>query len=292
MSKFLLQKKKLIEDVFEKASSETTEKSFSGITKSLERSLFDDFKITLSYKTFENYYVKLVENDEDYNIKPLTLDELSNYLYYNNFKEYCAEWKTVEHSITETISKVVINIINKPIMKMPEFLTKQGNLGILGIVLCGSLVVGNKMYKADETLPVKILNNDSVVQGQVPIVENLTSQTMVYIPQTLVSIPMEKTNISKISLKQCMYWNGEEYVPEDCYKNRNNLIAIDLKMVENFKKITRPDTITSEYFQTLWYSKYNNKVEFFTSFGVNPENRKALRPMSKRIYEKYIVSKN
>lgn len=60
MSKFLLQKRKLIEDVFEKASSETTESSFSGILKSLERTLLDDFKITLSYKTFETYYNSLI----------------------------------------------------------------------------------------------------------------------------------------------------------------------------------------------------------------------------------------
>lgn len=44
MSKFLSQKKKLIEDVFEKASNDATEQSFSGILKSLENTLKEDLE--------------------------------------------------------------------------------------------------------------------------------------------------------------------------------------------------------------------------------------------------------
>lgn len=251
MSKFLIQKRKLIEDVFEKASSETTESSFSGILKSLERTLLDDFKITLSYKTFEAYYNSLIQRDEDYNIKPLILDELSIYLGYNNFKEYCAEWKTMEYSIKESISNVVINVINKPILKMPEFLTKQSNLGFLGILLCVSLLVGKHFLQP---------KNEFSSEG-LGILDHS---------------------------KQCMYWNGKEYVPEYCNKTKTGLIAIDLKLVDNFKKVERLDTITRDNYESLWYSKYRNKVEFFTADGINPENGKALNKVSKGIFEKYI----
>lgn len=61
MSKFLPEKKKLLEEVYEKASSETSETSFSGILKYLEIQLRDEFQIVLSYKTFENYYKTIVE---------------------------------------------------------------------------------------------------------------------------------------------------------------------------------------------------------------------------------------
>lgn len=291
MTKFLSQKKKLIEDVFEKASNETPEKSFSGIAKQLERSLFDDFKITLSYKTFENYYVKLVENDEDYNIKAVTLDELSSYLGYNNFKEYCAEWKTVEYSVKESISKVVINIVNKPLLKMPEFLSKHSNMGMVGIVLCGSLVAGSKMYKADEKTPEKTVIRDSVFQSQIPTAQNSNIQTVVYVPQNLVSIPAVEENIPKISLKQCMSWDGKEYIPEDCTGTKNGLIAIDMKLVDNFKKITIPDTITERSFDKVWYSKHNNIVEFFTADGKNPENGKELKHLTKHMLETHISPK-
>ena len=86
MSRFLLQKKKLIFEVYEKAKKETTETSFSGILKNLEITLKDDYHIQLSYKTFETYYRFLVENEEDYNIKLVILDDLSAYLGAKNFK--------------------------------------------------------------------------------------------------------------------------------------------------------------------------------------------------------------
>ncbi len=285
MSKFLPEKKKLIEDVFEKASNETTEKSFSGILKSLELKLSEDFGIGLSYKTFETYYVQLVQNEQDYNVKPLILEKLSNYLGYNNFNEYCAEWKTVEYSVTESISKVVINIINKPLLKMPEFLAKHSNLGIIGVVLCGSLMVGNKMYKADEPILEKNKIQDSVFQNQIPVVENSTAQTVVYVPQLIANLPNKNGKISEISLKQCMYWDGKEYIPEDCNDSKKGLIAIDMKLVDNFKKITRPDTIKS--IKNIWYSKYQNVVEFFTENGINPDNGRDLRPLTNHMLEKY-----
>ena len=50
----------------------------------------------------------------------------------------------------------------------------------------------------------------------------------------------------------------------------------------------RLDTITRDNYESLWYSKYRNKVEFFTADGINPENGKALNKVSKRIFEKYI----
>lgn len=291
MSKFLPQKKKLIEEVFEKASNETTEKSFSGILKSLELKLSEDFGIGLSYKTFETYYVQLVQNGQDYNVKPLILEKLSNYLGYNNFNEYCAEWKTVEYSVKESISKVVINIVNKPLLKMPEFLSKHSNMGIVGIVLCGSIVAGSKMYRADEKIPEKTIIQDSGFQSQVPIAQNSSTQTVVYVPQSLVSIPVSKENIPQTSLKQCMYWDGKEYVPEDCSGTKDGLIAIDMKLRDNFKKITETDTITEASLDKVWYSKHNNVVEFFTADGKNPKNGKELRHLTRHMLEAHINSK-
>jgi predicted HAD superfamily phosphohydrolase YqeG len=89
MSKFLLQKKELLEKVYKKAKNSTTETSFSGILKDLENTLIDEFNIQLSYRTFETYYKSVAENNIDYNIKPLILNDLSKYLGYENFKNFC-----------------------------------------------------------------------------------------------------------------------------------------------------------------------------------------------------------
>ena len=106
MSKFFLQKKKLIFEVYEKAKKETTETSLSGILKNLEITLKDDYHIQLSYKTFETYYRFLVENEEDYNIKLVILDDLSAYLGAKNFKIFCEKADLSEIS---SHIKVIIN---------------------------------------------------------------------------------------------------------------------------------------------------------------------------------------
>jgi hypothetical protein len=111
-------RKKLLQEVYEKASSEATETSFNGILLHLEQILKDEFE-PLSYKSFETYYKTIVENEEDYNIKRSILDNLSRYLGYDNFDSYRSEWKTIEHTIQQAISKLVITIINKPVIKMP-----------------------------------------------------------------------------------------------------------------------------------------------------------------------------
>ena len=253
MSKFLPERKKLLQEVYEKASNEAIETSFNGILLHLEQILKDEFE-PLSYKSFETYYKAIVENGGDYNIKKSILDNLSRYLGYDNFDSYRSEWKTIEHTIQQAISKLVITIINKPVITIPEFFTKQSNLGIIGAILCGGLFVGNKIYNVNE----KRTDPDG-------------------------------TPVTLIDLKQCMYWNGKEYVPEDCRKTKNDLIAIDAKKVENFRKITRPDTITS--IKNIWYSKYQSEVEFFTDNGINPENGSDLRPLTYHILEKYAVRK-
>ncbi|MCW3160781.1 hypothetical protein [Chryseobacterium oryctis] len=252
MSKFFDERKKLLEDVFEKASNNTTEKSFSGILKYLEYSLWDDYKISLSYKTFETYYNTLVIQEKDYNIKPRILDELSVYLGYNNFKEYCAEWKTVEYSISERISKVVIQIINKPILSMPEFIKNNG-LGIMEVFLLVCIVTGSVVFS----------NN-----------------------------PKKKYGFANLLPKpECMYWNGSEYKLVDCDDKNplyDNKIPVDEVELEFFKRILRKDTLTFENaVGKTWYSKFNGNVEFFTKDGVDPDTGRELKKSTSLMIEKY-----
>ncbi len=257
MAKFLAQKKKLLEDIFEKASSETTEKSFSGITKYIERTLLDSYNIQLSHKSFDNYYKAIVEEENgDYNIKTQILDDLSKFLGYNTFNEYCSEWKTIEYSIHHTISKIVINIINKPLLILPDFFqNKKANMGITGIILAGS-IIGGLIYGGNDTTP----------------------------PKTLMYTP-------------CMYWNGDEYKITDCENKDPHITLeqIDSTQIKYFKRITKSDTLTPENaLGKIWYSKRWNKVEFFTATNVkgkNPKNGATLRPVTEMIIEKYAHKK-
>lgn len=264
-------KKILVKTAFEQAEKELKKENVSknylaGYLSTHFEGLFESAK---NEKTFVRYYTDLVENNKDRYIDEITLDQLSKYIGYKNYDDFCKNFKfekkindstTLRFSIDDEEhfikgSNFNFTLLNSPVFNLQEFLSKQSNLGIIGVILCGSFVIGSKMYKAEETAPQKNANENRV---------------------GLLNIP---------KAKQCMYWNGKEYIPEDCGQTKNNLVAIDHKKVANFKRITRPDTITS--IKNIWYSKYQSEVEFFTDNGVNPENGSDLKPVTNYILDKY-----
>ncbi|WBX99734.1 hypothetical protein [Chryseobacterium gambrini] len=254
MSKFLSEKKKLLEDVYEQASKEATETSFNGILLHLERVLQDKYE-GLSYKTFENYYKAIVEKGEDYNIKRSTLDNLSKYLGYDDFSKYCSEWKTIEYTIQQAVSKIVITIINKPIFTIPDIIKKNG-LGILEMTFVLLMVTGGVAFSGSGVRDWGIISKPLP-----PAVD-----------------------------KPYMYWDRDRYMATDSsyLGPQIEVIPMEKKLFIYFKRITRPDTLNEKNSMgRVWYDKSNNHVEFFTSFGRHPENEKALKDVSKGILETY-----
>lgn len=259
MSKFLPQKRKLLEDVFEKASNDTPEKSFSGITKHLERSLKDDYQTTLSHKSFETYYKSIVEKDGDYNIKTIILDDLSKYLEYDSFRSYCMDWKTIEYTINQTVSKVIINITNKPIFTMPDFMKRNG-LGILEMAFVLLLVTGGVFFSNG-----KAKKSTSFPLGFMSGIESTVD-------------------------KSYMYWDGEKYIATDSsyISPEFDVVAMNEYQVKFLRRITRKDTMTVENsLGKTWYSKCNGEVEFFTADGTDPDTKKELKKTTSFIIDKY-----
>ena len=80
-----------------------------------------------------------------------------------------------------------------------------------------------------------------------------------------------------------------EYVPVFCNEKIDNYDVIQLNEEQlKIKRITRPDTLTVENAMgKVWYDKSNKKVEFFTHYGIHPENSKTLKPVTEYILEKY-----
>ncbi|WP_294301011.1 hypothetical protein [uncultured Chryseobacterium sp.] len=255
MSKFLPEKKRLLEEVYEKASNATTDTSFSAILKNLEVVLRDEHRITLSYKTIENYYKAIVKEESDYPTKHVVLDDLSRYLGYNNFNEYCAEWKTIEHTIQQAISKIIITIINKPIFTMPDFLKKNG-MGIVEMAFVILLVSGGVVFSSGKKQALGIAS----LWGT-PAIE-----------------------------KPYMYWDKDRYIASDSsYINPQiEVVPMEPNKFVYQKKITRPDTLTIENaVGKVWYDKSNSHVEFFTNYGEHPENGKTLKVATVHIVETY-----
>jgi len=91
----------------------------------------------------------------------------------------------------------------------------------------------------------------------------------------------------------CMYWSEDHYKPIACDQKIPNvmIIALDTVKLKNFRKITRPDTITYLAIGKVWYSKIDNKFEFFTSGGEHPVvYGRRLKPITKYIIDLRIPS--
>lgn len=95
--------------------------------------------------------------------------------------------------------------------------------------------------------------------------------------------------------KNCMCWNGKEYVQVDCEDRtqRYQVIGLDKEKLDRFKKITELDTLTEEDIDHIWYSKIDNEVEFFTAPGRHPtQPHKSLKAVTKYIWNTRMKEKS
>lgn len=89
---------------------------------------------------------------------------------------------------------------------------------------------------------------------------------------------------------QCMYWHEDRYVRVACDSDVPGtwVIAMDEHLLDNFRKITRTDTLGPPHVNRVWYSKIDNTVEFFTAPGMHPtQPDRALRVASAYIIRQY-----
>lgn len=306
MSKFLLQKNRLLQEVYKKAKNDTTESSFSGILKNLENTLKEDFDIPLSYKTFETYYKSIVENNIDYNIKPIILKDLSVYLGFESFKEFCEQNPNLnqtsnirvsidgkEEASANTFSDIIINITNSPVFTIPEFVTKhKSSFGIVGILLLSGFFFSRSDYFKEvsptqiKTLVDSSFSNNSNIKSIES--EELVGETILYSPNKNNTIESKGIQNKKQD-KDCMYWDGDSYIVTYCNENLDNFHIEQMNKDKlKLKKILQPDTLTSKNaLGKVWYDKSNNNVEFFTYHGLNPSNNKTLKEVTPYILEKY-----
>lgn len=91
--------------------------------------------------------------------------------------------------------------------------------------------------------------------------------------------------------EMCMYWTGDHYEPVSCSQKMDNtlVIALDSQKLRQFKRITRPDTITLKSIGKVWYVKINGEIEYYTADGFHPVDiRLRLKPITDYMINKYI----
>lgn len=94
--------------------------------------------------------------------------------------------------------------------------------------------------------------------------------------------------------KQCMYWDGEKYIAIHCDEvdPQLDIIALNSEKQQQFKRITRKDTLTKDHVNKVWYSKIDTEVEFFTCPGLHPVHpHRSLKAATEYIIEKYAMGK-
>lgn len=90
----------------------------------------------------------------------------------------------------------------------------------------------------------------------------------------------------------CMFWKEDHYEKISCGRKMKfaEVIALDQYLLDNFKKITSPDTITQKSIGKVWYSKINGEREYFTAMGYHPVKRDVqLKPITEYILINYIL---
>lgn len=264
-------KKLLIHEVFRKAEEETGKKTKNGLAAYLWSYFDERFPNYITDKTLSRYYDTFIRDNEDRNIDSDILDKFSQYVGYTDFADFSrtfvkkddeANKTTVkisvdedEESLTEKLSKIIINITNEQHFKMPDLMKKNG-LGIMEIGLLLCLVTGNVVFSNNKKMtPMGFMSSGN------PAIE-----------------------------KKYMYWNGERYMATDSsYINPGiDIVAMNAHKFLHFKKIMRKDTLTEmNALGKTWYSKYNSEVEFFTDDGVDPETGRELRRSTPLIIFKY-----
>ncbi|TXF79000.1 hypothetical protein [Chryseobacterium sp.] len=218
-----MQKKRaLIKMVFDKARKEVPNTSTSSLAAYLSALFQEKFEFAKGEKTFSRYHKKLIDENTDYNIDAITLDQLSSYIGFENFSSFCENFKdekvqqygavriTVSDETAENnVSGVVINITNSPLFNIPEFFTQNKNsFAFLALIMVLGFFVNRSGYfeKDREHIVLEVWNqavpvtekNDSTVQKlRIYIIEKPETDTAVEIVTT--------------KKKKRMYWTDDHH---------------------------------------------------------------------------------
>ncbi len=90
--------------------------------------------------------------------------------------------------------------------------------------------------------------------------------------------------------EKCMYWESDHYEPVKCNAQIAGvtIIPLDLKTLQQQRKITIPDTLTKYSLGKVWYKGYGSNHEYFTFNGVYPaDTARTLKPLSNMILARH-----
>ncbi|MDQ0592132.1 hypothetical protein QFZ37_000501 [Chryseobacterium ginsenosidimutans] len=162
-------RKLLMKTAYETAKKElkTDTSSDTAILGFLSQKLEDQFGSSKDERTFVRYYKRLVKENQDYNIDDITLDQLSKYLGYKNFEDFSENYKIEkedgetkiemkigndEDSLSEKLSKIIINITNTPVFNVPQLAKNGIGIGAMVMILIMGFAYGGELSQKNECM--------------------------------------------------------------------------------------------------------------------------------------------
>lgn len=142
-------------------------------------------------------------------------------------------------------------------------------------------------------------NGVHMVHHQVPLQSKKFdfSKKRVLLPLMIVVTSIRGFGYFFTTKKACMQWQNDRYVEVTCETKAVGLVDIysivpAKEEMLHFRKIQVCDTTT--FFRQnkpiVWYSKCNKQLEYFNGSGFNPENGKALKPITQYMIDTHIKS--
>jgi len=136
--------------------------------------------------------------------------------------------------------------------------------------------------KTDQPSP-RLIHHTYIVISCILLLSILSISFIVW-ERMITSVRMPKAD------EKHMYWDGDHYEPvKEGEQNAGvTIIPLNLKILQQQRKITLPDTLTKYSLGKVWYKGYGSNHEYFTFKGVYPaDTARTLRPLSNTILTKY-----
>lgn len=249
-------KKNLFEKVFEKAKNECGSSSKNGMSVHLEKVISDDYNYPITSKSFSRHFDDFVkENNLKKEISPDLLNILAHYIGYESFGDF-----NQKNQLTKKEEKEIVSV--EPIIddNIPE----------------EESIINLPSKKNNFFEKIKLQRNKIIAGSGIATI--------------LASGGLFLNSINQNS--SCMIWKENHYEEIECEETSPQMNAVPYnEIVFQLKKITKPDTLNFENaLDKVWYTKKNGEVEFYTNYGLHPENGKTLKPVTKYILTKYVLN--
>ena len=249
-------KKNLFEKVFEKAKNECGSSSKNGMSVHLEKVISDDYNYPITSKSFSRHFDDFVkENNLKKEISPDLLNILAHYIGYESFGDF-----NQKNQLTKKEEKEIVSV--EPIIddNIPE----------------EESIINLPSKKNNFFEKIKLQRNKIIAGSGIATI--------------LAGGGLFLNSINQNS--SCMIWKENHYEEIECEETSPQMNAVPYnETVFQLKKITKPDTLNFENaLDKVWYTKKNGEVEFYTNYGLHPENGKTLKPVTKYILTKYVLN--